>query len=126
MAITDVPAFTHLTDADIETLGAELDAIVSFHGDLMSPTLAEDAGQTQAQVLVLHGAADPFVPQSDVQAFIDAMLATDVDWELVQYSGTVHSFTDPTANMEGKAQYNAISAGRAFERMEALLDELWD
>lgn len=27
MAITDVPAFTHLTDADIETLGAELDAI---------------------------------------------------------------------------------------------------
>lgn len=27
MAITDVPAFTHLTDADIEMLGAELDAI---------------------------------------------------------------------------------------------------
>ncbi|MGK2870619.1 MAG: fatty acid desaturase family protein [Mycobacterium sp.] len=27
MAITDVPAFTHLTDADIETLAAELDAI---------------------------------------------------------------------------------------------------
>jgi linoleoyl-CoA desaturase len=27
VAITDVPAFTHLTDADIETLGAELDAI---------------------------------------------------------------------------------------------------
>ncbi len=27
MAVTDVPAFTHLTEADIETLGAELDAI---------------------------------------------------------------------------------------------------
>jgi linoleoyl-CoA desaturase len=27
MAITDVPAFTHLTDADIENLGVELDAI---------------------------------------------------------------------------------------------------
>src|ERR1700709_1892237 len=27
MAITDVPAFTHLTDADIESLGLELDAI---------------------------------------------------------------------------------------------------
>ncbi|MCW2556086.1 MAG: stearoyl-CoA 9-desaturase, partial [Mycobacterium sp.] len=27
MAITDVPAFTHLTDADIENLGIELDAI---------------------------------------------------------------------------------------------------
>ena len=27
MAITDVPAFTHLTEADIENLGNELDAI---------------------------------------------------------------------------------------------------
>src|ERR1700751_1915170 len=27
MAITDVPAFAHLTDADIENLGVELDAI---------------------------------------------------------------------------------------------------
>ena len=27
MAITDVPEFTHLTDADIESLGVELDAI---------------------------------------------------------------------------------------------------
>ena len=27
MAVTDVPAFAHLTEADIETLGAELDAI---------------------------------------------------------------------------------------------------
>ena len=27
MAITDVPAFAHLTDADIENLGIELDAI---------------------------------------------------------------------------------------------------
>ncbi|WP_459952980.1 hypothetical protein, partial [Mycobacterium avium] len=26
MAITDVPAFVHLTDADIENLAAELDA----------------------------------------------------------------------------------------------------
>ena len=27
MAITDVPAFAHLTEADIESLGNELDAI---------------------------------------------------------------------------------------------------
>ncbi len=27
MAVTDVPAFTHLTDADIESLAVELDAI---------------------------------------------------------------------------------------------------
>ena len=31
MAITDVPAFAHLTDADIESLAVELDAIIE-HG----------------------------------------------------------------------------------------------
>ncbi|MDQ8199323.1 dienelactone hydrolase family protein [Pelagicoccus enzymogenes] len=104
--------------------GAELDAIVSFHGDLLSPTLAEDAASTQAKVLVLHGADDPYVPQSDVETFVKTMQGTNVDWQLVQYSDTVHSFTNPEANSDG-ARYNAISSQRAFAAMEALLAEAW-
>ncbi|WP_309386674.1 dienelactone hydrolase family protein [Cerasicoccus frondis] len=103
--------------------GADLDAIVSFHGDLLSPTLTADAGKTQASVLVLHGADDPFVPQSDVQQFVATMMQTKVDWQLVQFSNTVHSFTDPHANMPGKAEYNALSAKRAFDYMDELFDE---
>lgn len=106
--------------------GAEIDAIVSFHGDLMSPTLAEDAAATQAHVLVLHGAADPYVPQTDVQAFVDAMLKTDADWQLIQYSGAVHSFTNPAANTAGQSQYDAKVTERAYESMHDLFEELWD
>lgn len=105
--------------------GADIDAIVSFHGDLLSPTLQKDAAQTKAKVLVLHGAADPYVPQEDVQAFIDAMQPTEVDWQLVQYSNTVHSFTDPNANSPGQADYDERSADRAFRAMRALFDEIW-
>jgi len=106
--------------------GAPLDAVVSFHGDLTSPTLAADSGQIQGSVLVLHGADDPFVPQSDVDEWVTVMMETDVDWQLVQFSNTVHSFTDPSAAMTGKAEYNKLSAERAFEYMEELFEEKFD
>lgn len=106
--------------------GADLDAVVSFHGDLASPTLADDSDQIRARVLVLHGADDPYVPQEDVQAFIAAMRETDVDWQLVQFSNTVHSFTDPEASATGKAEYNPLSAKRAFEMMEELFEETFE
>lgn len=106
--------------------GADVAAVVSFHGDLLSPTLSSDAGRTTAKVMVLHGAADPFVPQEHVQQWVDVMLTTDVDWQLIQFSGAVHSFTDPTANMPGQAMYDARTAKRAFEYLEELLEEIWD
>ncbi|MCA8953103.1 MAG: dienelactone hydrolase family protein [Planctomycetes bacterium] len=104
--------------------GADLAAIVSFHGDLASPTLTDDAGKTVAKLLVCHGADDPYVPQADVQAFIAAYGKTDVDWQLLQLSGTVHSFTDPGSASDG-ARYNERSSERAFAAMRALLDSIW-
>lgn len=106
--------------------GADIAAVVSFHGDLLSPTLSTDAASTRAKVLVLHGAADPYVPQSDVRQFVDVMLGTSVDWTLVQFSGAVHSFTDPQARTPGKAQYNPVVAERAFEMMDELFEEIFD
>lgn len=101
-----------------------VDGIVSFHGDLMSPTLDADAAQVRIPQLILHGADDPYVPQADVQAFIAAMHAGSVaDWTLVQFSGTVHSFTDPSADSDG-ARYHRRSAERAFEMMDDFAEEV--
>jgi len=105
--------------------GADIDAIISFHGDLVSPTLEADAKNTKASVLVLHGADDPIVPQGDVTKFETAMLATEVDWQLIQLSNTVHSFTDPNATWAGKAEYHENSAIRAYGYMEQLFQELF-
>jgi len=103
-----------------------VDGVVSFHGDLMSPTLEKDAAEVKIPQLVLHGADDPYVPQEDVQAWIAAMQAGDVeDWTFVQFSNTVHSFTDPTAASDG-ARYHKRSAERAFEMMEEFAEEILD
>lgn len=101
-----------------------VDGVISFHGDLQSPTLDADAAQVRIPQLILHGADDPYVPQEDVQAFIAAMQAGGVDdWTLVQFSSTVHSFTDPSAASDG-ARYHKRSADRAFEMMEEFADEV--
>ena len=51
------------------------------------------------------------------------MQAAEIDdWSLVQFSGTVHSFTDPSAQSDG-AHYNERSAERAFELMEEFAEE---
>ncbi|MBC2605398.1 dienelactone hydrolase family protein [Pelagicoccus albus] len=113
------------TVLELGRTGESLDAIVSFHGDLISPTLEADAAKTTAKVLVLHGADDPYVSQEDVETFVSTMQDTEVDWQLVQYSDTVHSFTNPEANSDG-SRYNPTSSKRAFAAMHNLLEELWD
>ncbi|MCG6542069.1 dienelactone hydrolase family protein [Pseudomonas sp. KSR10] len=104
--------------------GAELDAFISFHGNLDTPD-PDDAKQIKAPVLVLHGADDPAVPPEQVEGFITEMKATDVDWQLVSYGNAVHSFTDPYANVPGRNEYNPEVAKRAFAAMNDLLDEVF-
>ncbi len=104
--------------------GAPLEAFVSFHGSLDSPTLA-NSDKIQGSVLVLHGDADPFVPPTEVRAFEDAMRKTNVDWELVSFGGVVHSFTNPHANDPGKSLYNPKAAARSFAAMTQLFSEVF-
>lgn len=102
--------------------GAKVGAVVSFHGGLSSPT-PEDAKAITARVLVLHGADDPGVPPDEVAAFQAELKATKVDWQLVSFGNTVHSFSDPGANTPGRAQYNPVVAARAYVMMDAFLAE---
>ncbi|MEH6670827.1 dienelactone hydrolase family protein [Halopseudomonas sp.] len=102
--------------------GTDVKGVVSFHGNLDTPD-PQDAKAIRTPVLVLHGADDPFVPEEQVLAFQQEMRNAGVDWQLNSYGGAVHSFTDPAANMPGKAEYNPVVAGRAFAAMRHFLDE---
>ena len=104
--------------------GAPLRAAVTFHGSL-SAADTSDAKNIKAKVLVLHGADDPFVKQDEVQAFMNEMRSGHVDWQLVQYSGAVHSFTDKRAgddNSKGAA-YNEAADRRSWRAMRDFLEE---
>ncbi|BAP44547.1 dienelactone hydrolase [Pseudomonas sp. StFLB209] len=104
--------------------GADLKAAVSFHGTLDTPN-PQDAQNIKGSVLVLHGAADPLVPNEQLPAFEAEMDAAGVDWQLLSYGGAVHSFTDPAANVPGKMMYDARTSRRAFASLYNLLDEVF-
>jgi dienelactone hydrolase len=106
--------------------GADLLGVVSFHGDLSSPS-PEDARNIKARVLALHGADDPYVPLEQVIAFEDEMRKGGVDWQLVKYGGAVHSFTNPGAGSDKAkgAAYDAKADRRSWEAMKVFFNEIF-
>lgn len=103
--------------------GRDIKGVVTFHGSIQSSH--PDASKIKAKLLILHGADDPYVPQSAREAFEAEMKANPkVDWELVAFSGTVHSFTDPSANAPGQAMYNPRSTERAYRMMYDFFDQI--
>lgn len=106
--------------------GADVDAVVSFHGNLDTPDPA-DAKQIKGTVLALHGAADPHVPPEQVAAFEKEMSAADVDWYLIAYGGAVHSFTNPQAGSDPSkgVAYDEKAAKRSWAAMKRLFDEVF-
>jgi dienelactone hydrolase len=118
--------FGGTTALELARSGADVLGVVSFHGGLDTPTPA-DAKNIKGQVLVLHGADDPFVPRDQVEAFEDEMRAAKVDWELVKYSKAVHAFTNPDAGGDPSkgAAYNAQADKRSWEDMRDFLAEIF-
>ncbi len=97
---------------------------ISFHGGLGTKDPA-DARRIKGKVLVLHGAADPYVPPAEVAAFQKEMDEAKVDWQMVFYSGAVHSFTNPDSGSDPSkgAAYNARADARSWEHLKVFLAE---
>jgi dienelactone hydrolase len=115
--------FGGTTVIELARSGADIVGVVSFHGGLDSPTPA-DGKKIKCKVLACHGADDPFVPVKDRTAFEDEMRNAGVDWQLIQYGGAVHSFTDWNADgsMKG-AQYNEPADKRSWADLQQFLAE---
>jgi len=116
--------FGGTTALELARSGADSAAVVSFHGGLNTPTPA-DAKNIKGKVLALHGAEDPFVPAEEVLAFEKEMKDGNVDYQLIAYGNTVHSFTNPEAGKDkstGQA-FNSVSDRRSWTAMMNLFDE---
>jgi dienelactone hydrolase len=105
--------------------GADLAAVVSFHGVLTTKAPAV-SGKLKARVLVCTGADDPLAPPEQVRAFEDEMRAAQVpDWQVISYGNTLHGFTNPAADgsMMRTALYSEQADRRSWAAMRGLLEE---
>ncbi|HEY1555003.1 MAG TPA: dienelactone hydrolase family protein [Kofleriaceae bacterium] len=118
--------FGGTTVLELARSGAPVAGIVTFHGGLDSPAPA-DAQHIKGKVLVLHGAADPFEKPADFAAFQKELADAKVDWQLVEYGGAVHCFTDKGAgsNASTGCAYDPSADARSWAAMRAFFDEIF-
>ena len=105
--------------------GADLDAVVSFHGSL--PPAPESVTSIAPQVLAAHGRDDQFVPAERIAAFQQGLDRAEANWEMMIFSGTRHSFTNPGAGDYGidNLAYNETADKRSWAAMLQLFGEVF-
>jgi dienelactone hydrolase len=81
--------------------GVDLDLVASFHGSLKSPMKAKKR-KSNPRVLVFNGAADPMIKPAHIKAFKKEMKKASISYELYNYEGVLHAFTNPEADYLAK------------------------
>ena len=109
-------------------LGADFDGVVSFHGGLQGVQPTKNT--VKSKILVLNGAADPFVPAKDVANFKKQMDSAGVPYTFKDYPGALHAFTNPLADEYAKkfkmpVGYNEAADKNSWNDMKAFFADLW-
>jgi dienelactone hydrolase len=113
--------FGGLAALELARIGAEVRAIVSFHGGLTARAPAKP-GDVRAPILVCTGAADPFVTREHRSAFEDEMTGANADWQLHVYANAMHGFTERNLQRPG-AQYHEPTDRRSWQTMRNFLED---
>jgi dienelactone hydrolase len=119
--------FGGTTVLEMARAGMPLKGVVSFHGGLATDKPAHK-GDVKSKVLVLHGADDPFESKEEIENFKKELNDAGADWQMVYYSGAVHSFTRPDAGNDNSkgAAYNEKADKRSWAAMQTFLGEIFN
>ncbi|GAB2591480.1 dienelactone hydrolase family protein [Dyella jejuensis] len=100
---------------DLARSGADIAAVVSFHGGLATddPALSRNI---KARVLAMNGANDKGT-MPDADRFMAEMRASPADWEFVVIGNAVHCFTEVGENSPG-CKYDPRAAARSYRLMQ--------
>jgi dienelactone hydrolase len=108
---------------DMLRSGEQLSLVATFHGALSSKIKAKPG--SKARVLILHGKDDPMIPPEQVAAFKQEMDAAKVRYEVIEFPGAKHGFTNPAADKAGVPglAYNAKADEASFAALKKVLEE---
>jgi dienelactone hydrolase len=105
--------------------GADLDAVVSLHGDLQT-TMPAKKGDIKAAVFVIHGSKDPVAPKADRDALEAEMDGAGANWQMLDFGGRLHSFAEEETMMKGVAEYNAPAAHQTFRMLDDFIQDAFN
>jgi dienelactone hydrolase len=102
---------------ELARAGADVQAVVCLHGDLLTPAPAK-RGDIKAAVCVLHGSQDPVAPKKDRDIFEAEMEASGAKWQMLVFGGLLHSFSEIESDVPGIAQYDAGAARQSYAMVD--------
>ncbi|MDE2435105.1 MAG: dienelactone hydrolase family protein [Sphingomonadales bacterium] len=111
---------------EVARTGADVRAVVSFHGVLDTGRRAEPDA-VKARILICHGDADPLAPRDHVLSLWDELNTARAQWHFHSYSGVRHGFTDPGSDARGipAIGYDASADRQSWAAMMSLFDEVF-
>lgn len=116
--------FGGLCVLDLARSGAEIKAVVSFHGLLNTSKICPQT--IKAKILILQGNDDPMVTQEQIIAVQQELTKFGADWQYHNYGNTQHAFTNPLANDQNLGMaYNKNADKRSWQTMKNFLLEVF-
>lgn len=118
--------FGGATVLELARAGEALKGVISFHGNLKSPTVASK-DTLKAKILVCHGGSDAWA-EDGLAGFRAEMDAAGADYQVLIFGGAVHSFTvkdagdDPAKGMA----YNEKADARSWAAMRRFWREVFE
>ena len=99
---------------ELARTGADVNAVICLHGDLAT-TMPAKKGGIKSAVFVLHGSKDPVAPKKDRDALEAELDAAGANWQMLDFGGRLHSFSEEETMMPGVAEYHAGAAHQTYQ-----------
>lgn len=100
--------------------GADVDAVVSIHGSLLTGLPAE-MGTIKAPILIAHGAADPVVPKSHRDAIEQELTDAGAKWSMLVFGGVRHAYTDDDMPPTEASAFDAHATAQTYKALEEFI-----
>ena len=104
--------------------GADFKSVVVYHVTNPNPVKPGTPCNIKGRVLAIHGSADPITPKPMMDALEAELTAAKVDWQVMMFGGAVHSFCDPTADLDA-TRYDEKLCRRSYALTRDFLAETW-
>ena len=102
--------------------GADFDAAICLHGDLAT-TMPARKGDIKAAVFVIHGSKDPVAPKADRDALEAELDGAEANWQMLDFGGRLHSFSEEETMMPGIAEYHAGAAHQTYRMLDDFIQD---
>ncbi len=102
---------------ELARAGADVQAVVCLHGDLLTPLPAKP-GVIKAAICVMHGSKDPVVPKKDRDSLEAEMEGSGAKWQMLVFGGLLHSFCEVESDVPGIACYDAGAARQCYNMVD--------